>query len=216
MTQPSDPLTVKRTIVAVADICSSTRLMDDLIESENEERWRNTLIELKEFLRTEQKEWPKDQTFHIYKFVGDGWILLFPTDFPPDTLFSLLKRLHEKFIDVHEKLLKPVLRRPIEPIGLTFGLEVGKLIGLQLNGRDEHVGRPINYACRFQSVVEPDGVKQGKLLMSANAHDMLKAGIDGVYNAKRVMRTVQGEETCCYKVDLLGQAVEVSVSGRPS
>ena len=29
MTQLSDPLTVKPTIVAVADICSSTRLMDD-------------------------------------------------------------------------------------------------------------------------------------------------------------------------------------------
>lgn len=120
MTQPSDPLTVKRTIVAVADICSSTRLMDDLIESENEQRWRNTLIDLKEFLRTEQKRWPKEQTFHIYKFVGDGWILLFPTDFPPAELLSILKRLHEKFIDLYENLLEPVLRRPIAPIGFNF------------------------------------------------------------------------------------------------
>lgn len=190
--------------------------MEDLIESENQERWRNSIIQLKDFLATEQKRWPKDSTFHIYKFVGDGWILLFPTEFPSGELFSLLKRLCEKHNDVHETLLKPVLRRPIEPIGLTFGLEVGRLIGFRMNGRDEKVGRAINYACRFQSVVEPDGVKQGKLLMSANAHDMLHGGMDGVYRTKRVMRTVQGEETWCYKVDLLGQAIEVSASGQPS
>lgn len=52
--------------------------------------------------------------------------------------------------------------------------------------------------------------------MSANAHDMLKAGIDGEYRAKSVMRTVQGEETRCYKIDLLAEAIEVSASGRAS
>jgi class 3 adenylate cyclase len=214
MTQPSDPLKIERRIVVVVDICSSTRLMEDLIESENHERWRNSLIELKTFLTTEQKRWTKDSTFHIYKFVGDGWILLFPPDFPPNELFSLLRRLCEKHSYLHENQLNPVLRRPIEPIGLTFGLEVGKLIGFKMNGRNEHVGRAINYACRFQSVIEPEGgPKEGKLLMSANAHDMMQAGIDSKYRVKRVLRTVQGEQTWCYKVNLFDKAIEVSAIG---
>ncbi|HEX6045314.1 MAG TPA: hypothetical protein VFZ22_12555 [Pyrinomonadaceae bacterium] len=213
MTQPLDPLKIERRIVVVIDICSSTRLMEDLIESDNQERWRNSLIELKDLLTTEQKRWPKDQTFHIYKFVGDGWILLFPTDFPSTELLSLLKRLCGRHDYAYQTLLEPVLRRPITPVGLTFGLEVGTLIGFKMNGRNEHIGRTINYACRFQSAVEPKGVpKQGKLLMSANAYNMLKDGIDGVYRAERVLRTVQGEETWCYKVDLFGDAVEVSAA----
>src|SRR5215813_13661723 len=90
MTQTTDDLTVERWTVVIVDICSSTELMRDLIDSDSEDRWRNLLIGLKNFLTTEEERFPKNETLKIYKFLGDGWILLFPIDFPPVELLSIL------------------------------------------------------------------------------------------------------------------------------
>jgi len=55
------------------DICSSTTILEDLLRTDNQVRWRNLLILLKKFLSAEAKTQP----FLLYKFIGDGWILLF-------------------------------------------------------------------------------------------------------------------------------------------
>src|SRR6266404_8338990 len=73
MSRKSDPITTVHRIVVAFDICSSTMILEDLLRTENERRWRNLLIGLKKELVLQAKH----MQFELYKFVGDGWILLF-------------------------------------------------------------------------------------------------------------------------------------------
>jgi hypothetical protein len=73
MSRKSDPISTVRRIVVAFDICSSTVILEELLRTENQRRWRNLLIGMKKALVREAAQMP----FEIYKFVGDGWILLF-------------------------------------------------------------------------------------------------------------------------------------------
>src|SRR5260370_730791 len=75
-----------RRIVIVMDICSSTAILEELKRTDNLEKWEEFLTNLqgglealRDFLRME-----------IYKFIGDGWILLLPPDTKLDTLLEFL------------------------------------------------------------------------------------------------------------------------------
>lgn len=72
MTRENETLTVIRKLVVVFDISSSTTILEDLMRCERLDVWRNVLISVKEVLMDHPIE------FEIYKFMGDGWILLFP------------------------------------------------------------------------------------------------------------------------------------------
>lgn len=73
MTRPDDSLTIEQKCVVVFDICSSTTILEDLLRSDSEKRWRDLLIDIKRFLVAQREV----REFEIYKFMGDGWILLF-------------------------------------------------------------------------------------------------------------------------------------------
>ena len=59
----------------------------------------------------------------VYKFVGDGWILLFSTKVDGQGLFNFLKSLSEYSRDLLEDLSKKYLENPPTISGLTFGIE---------------------------------------------------------------------------------------------
>jgi hypothetical protein len=65
MSRKSDPITAVRRVVVVFDICSSTMILEDLLRTENQRRWRNLLIGLKKELVCQAKRVP----FELYKFV---------------------------------------------------------------------------------------------------------------------------------------------------
>ena len=144
MTSKHDRLKKSPKMVLVLDICSSTLILEDLLRTENEEKWRNLLILLKEFLRKESES----HRFDIYKFVGDGWILLFDPTFNTKILFDLLKRLCEKYEKLFIESIEPVLSIDIQNKGITFGLDKGTLVRIVMNGKVEYIGRPVNLAAR--------------------------------------------------------------------
>jgi len=113
MTRTNDQLKTTQKMVLVFDVCSSTSILEDLLRSENEAKWRNLLISLKKFLRQESKS----HDFDIYKFVGDGWILLFDPTFDASTLFDLLRRLCDEYEKLFRKSIEPVLSMDIKNIG---------------------------------------------------------------------------------------------------
>ena len=80
--------TVKHTVVTF-DICSSSDILEDLIRTENTKDWRDLLIKVKKFLIRKQSK----LNFDLYKFTGDGWILLFDYDCLGKELFDFLKEL---------------------------------------------------------------------------------------------------------------------------
>jgi hypothetical protein len=97
VTRPDDDVQKEKRYVLVFDICASTTILEDLVRSENEKRWRDLLIDIKNFLRVEQTQ----HDFEIYKFIGDGWILLFDSHFPLPQLFDLMKRLRDAYGRAH-------------------------------------------------------------------------------------------------------------------
>ena len=208
MTASNDPLTIEQRYVLVFDFCSSTLILEDLLRSECEDRWRNLLIDIKTFLQIERRRFG----FDIYKFIGDGWILLFPWDFPRDEFFSFLQRLCEKYDSAFRKRVKPVLTTQIDKVGITFGLDRGRLIRWDMDGHlefghTEYLGRPLNVASRLQaSIRDNDQNPQGKILMSKPAYEQLRRHIpkgNRIYSVKRKLRNISGGDNYrCIKLHL--------------
>lgn len=195
MTESVDGLTIEKKYVLVFDFCSSTSILEDLIRSESQRRWRDLLIDIKNFLIAQHII----NDFTIYKFIGDGWILLFDDDFPPRELFSLMKCLCKQYDRAFKKRIKGVLSTEIDNIGITFGLDMGSLIRIVMNRQSEYIGRSINMAARLQGAIkDKDSKPQGKVLMTKLVYDFVKRDISkdykNVYSVKRKLRNISGGE----------------------
>ncbi len=199
MTDEKDPPTTEQKFVLVFDFCSSTLIIEDLHRSELQIVWRNLLISVKEFLERERLI----HDFEIYKFVGDGWILLFDLDYPPAYMFSLLKRLCEKYESLFKQTIRPVLSAPMGTIGITFGLDMGRLIRFIMNRQNEYIGRSINVAVRLQGAIKDQDPKpQGKILVSKPAYDRLRQVHHDYPNwtVKRSLRNISGNNNSINKL----------------
>ena len=82
-------------IVVAFDICSSTTIIEDLADTDTVDELLDVLDGLKQRV-FEQK---KKLTFEPYKFMGDGWILLFPPETSGRDLIRLLGFLAQTFAD---------------------------------------------------------------------------------------------------------------------
>src|SRR2546423_5406593 len=102
MTKPNDNVVRQTKIVVASDICSSTAILEDLLRSESQARWRNLLIGLKEFLARAAGQLP----LVPYKFVGDGWILLFDTDIRSRALFRFLEQYCKRYDELFSEIIE--------------------------------------------------------------------------------------------------------------
>jgi class 3 adenylate cyclase len=174
MSRRSDPISTVRRIVLAFDICSSTVILEDLLRTENQRRWRNLLIGMKRALVREAAQTP----FEIYKFVGDGWILLFEHDsISGPTLMRFLQTVSAKYQDLFHHGICEVLGISDQLVGLTFGIDFGTLVKVVMNNKAEYIGRALNVAVRLQSAVKDcDKDPRDRLLISKNAYAHLKLG----------------------------------------
>ena len=102
MTEQTDAPPLIQKYVLVFDFCSSTSILEDLIRSENQQYWQALLMEVKNFLKREEDR----GKFQIYKFIGDGWILLFDANFPPRELFLFMRNLCEKYNELFNAMVR--------------------------------------------------------------------------------------------------------------
>jgi len=166
MTGGTDVSSRVRHLVVVFDICSSTTILEDLKRTDNLGAWRNLLIYLKDYLL----EKGATLEMNLYKFIGDGWVLLFPNDVPKTELCNLLSELCKAYEAQFDASIKPLLSQEPSPIGLMFGIDAGELIRLELNGQFEYVGRAINVSSRLQSYTkELPGGPRNKVIFSKNS-----------------------------------------------
>src|ERR1043166_602104 len=141
MSRKSDPISTVRRIVVAFDICSSTVILEDLLRTENQRRWRNLLIGMKKALVREAVETP----FEIYKFVGDGWILLLEhNSISGAALMRLLKTLSATYQHLFHHGICEVLGISDYLVGLTFGVDFGTLVKIVMNSKAEYIGRALN------------------------------------------------------------------------
>ncbi len=205
MSKVSDVPKTFRKVVVVFDICSSTAILDDLIHNEIHHKWRNLLIGLKEAL----VEGTKRLDFEIYKFLGDGWILLFDEAVRGAPLMAFLKDLCRSFKRMYRETILPVLSTKVSVIGLTFGIDRGTLMQLVMTGRREYIGRPLNAACRLQGAIrQKDKSPNGKVLISNAAHEELGLAQHNLFRGNAVSRKLRnllgGEHYRARKIILQG------------
>ena len=158
-------LVVEQKIVVAFDICSSSNIIEDLTLTDNLKEMRRLIIFMKKFLMRKAKV----MDFNIYKFTGDGWILLFPHETKGRDIMRLLTELSELCRQLFRRVISFLENKPMIR-GLTFGIEEGSLVRLKMAGRIEYVGRPLNIACRLQSAIkDKDRNPAYKVLISRHA-----------------------------------------------
>ena len=204
VTSKSEETVVVKRIVVFFDICSSTSILEDLVRTENQKLWRDLLIDLKDYLRRKRSS----LRFELYKFLGDGWILLFDARSDGLEIFEFLEALSEKFLSLYEQHVKSVLTVRIPVVGITSGMDIGSCISLVMNQQREYTGRPLNVAARLQgAIAQRDSKPQNKILLSNNLYATFKdrTKIQRKYKVWHVTRELKnisgGEDYCCVKVE---------------
>lgn len=193
---------VHEVVVVVFDMCSSSKLLEDLTRTNSLQQYDRLLKNLRAWLANSAVT----SGYVPYKFTGDGWILLFPSRSTTGTaLMAFLKRLCERHQKFRQQHIDAHLESTPESVGLTLGVDMGLVRKVLFGPETEFFGRPINVACRLQSAVKDK--KPGpdyRCLMSRKVYNSLMKDVDGYFfgPAERTLRNISsGEKYQCYKVD---------------
>ena len=203
------PVTIKHARIVVAfDLCSSSQIMEDLLLSDKFDCYEAFLTCVKRWLMnwTEQHAPPKGR-FELYKFTGDGWILLFPDTISGAALMQFMYSLCEMINAELERHIIPSLSSLPPVLGATLGVEGGNLIRMTMNEREEYVGRALNIACRLQNAVKDKEPHPGcyKALVSSRLYNERFAQARAPYNIEAttcsLRNILSGSGFACRRID---------------
>jgi len=174
--------------------------MEDLLLSEKFDRYEAFLTCIKRWLMnwTEAHAPPKGR-FELYKFTGDGWILLFPDTIRGEHLVAFLHNLCEMVKAELARHIVPNLSTMPAVLGATLGVEAGHLVRMTMNEREEYVGRALNVACRLQDAAKDKETAHPdcyKVLVSARFYNERLAKASTRYKV---------DETTCSLRNILGE-----------
>ncbi len=195
-------------IVVVFDLCSSSQIMEDLLLSDKFDHYEAFLICVKRWLMNwAEKHSPPKGRFELYKFTGDGWILLFPDTIGGFALIEFMYNLCEMIDAELARHIIPSLSSMPSVLGATLGVEQGNLIRMTMNEREEYVGRALNIACRLQNAVKDKEPHPGcyKALVSSRFYNERLAQVKMPYNVEPTtcsLRNIQsGSGFACRRID---------------
>jgi class 3 adenylate cyclase len=204
-------------IVVALDLCSSSQIMEDLLLSEKFDRYEAFLVCVKRWLMNwAERHSPPKGRCELYKFTGDGWIVLFPDTIRGEALIEFMYCLCEMIDAELARHIVPNLSSLPAVLGATLGVEWGNLIRMTMNERDEYVGRALNIACRLQNAVkgkEPESACY-KALVSARLYNERLSNASLKYQVESMtcsLRNIQsGSGFACRKIDFT-----VDCAGQP-
>ena len=187
--------------VLIFDICSSTVFIEDLVKTDELDSYCNLLKDFKHFLSALNID-----GMTIYKFLGDGFVLLFDKKVLFDEVLMVSKRTAEYAKERIALFVRDNIETTVIPrIGITIGIDIGNLKAIKLNGETEFIGRAINVSSRLQSSLK-DKEHVNKILMSVKAYkniigqDIKRKCIE----RERVFRNISdNNRTRCYELDAL-------------
>jgi len=146
---------MKEVYVLIFDICSSSIIMEDLHRTNQATNYINLIKEINNFLNS--KENIEKFKYEVYKFLGDGFIIIFDCDIQIENVLLFIIRLFNKCRKIIRKFIEDYVEVSVPRIGITAGLDKGIIIDCKLNnGRKEYVGLPLNVATRLQSSLLKD------------------------------------------------------------
>lgn len=202
MTRENDDIQIINKIVVNVDICSSSHIIEDLLKTGNIKIWRDLLILMKEHLVAESPTYGAE----IYKFIGDGWIILFDKPYSAEKIVHFLSGINQEFEKRYNEEIFPNLDTPPEISGLTFGIDEGQLIQLTMQEKLEYIGRPINIACRLQGAINEIDIKGGyRVFMSHRLFNNLRIDSLNYYHeaTERPLRNIsEGSNFRCYRISI--------------
>ena len=213
-------------IVVVFDLCSSSQIIEDLLLSNRFDRYETFLTCVKRWLMnwTEQHSQVNGH-FELYKFTGDGWILLFPATIKGKALIHSMHSLCEMINAELDRHIVPSLSSQPRVLGATLGVERGNLVRMMMNERAEYVGRALNVACRLQNVAkerEPHAANEEnvhgrcyKAIVSAHLYNERLVQMNMPYKVDSttspLRNILSGSGFACRKIDFMvddaGQAL---------
>jgi hypothetical protein len=190
-------------LVVAFDMCSSSKLIEDLSRTNSLIAYDRLLKNLHLWLWSNAKKWK----FIVYKFTGDGWILLFPVSMiDGDNLMSFLVNLSKKHNAFRENLVDSHLESIPPSLGLTFGIEMGTLRKFVLGKEVEFAGRALNVACRLQAAVKDKGSEPDyRCLFSRKVFNTYLKNVENFqfFDVERSLRNISdGERYRCVKANL--------------
>ena len=203
------PVTIRHArIIVVLDLCSSSQIMEDLLLGEKFDQYEAFLTCVKRWLMNwTQAHSPPKGRFELYKFTGDGWILLFPDTIGGEPLLRFMYNLCEMINAELARHIIPNLSTMPAVLGATLGVEAGHLIRMTMNERVEYVGRALNVACRLQDAVNDHEAHPGcyRALISARLYNERLAKASARYKVESTtcsLRNIQGgSRFACRKID---------------
>ena len=203
------PVTIKHPRIVVAfDLCSSSQIMEDLLLSEKFDHYEAFLTCIKRWLMnwTERHAPPKGR-FELYKFTGDGWILLFPDTIGGAALMGFMYSLCEMINAELDRHIIPSLSSVPSVLGATLGVEAGNLIRMTMNEREEYVGRAVNIACRLQDAVKDEQSRPGcyQVLISSRFYNERLSQVRIPYKVEpttcSLRNVLRGSGFACRRID---------------
>ncbi len=191
MTRTAEVLSVEERVVVVFDMCSSSQIVENLTVRDNLRVLRNSLIRLKKFLQNKSIA----EGFEVYKFIGDGWILLYPAGTRLVPLLNSLAQLSEFYQNEYRKRLLPALEIRPDQAGLKFGVDRGRLVRIVMMHKPEYVGRALNIAARLQAALSQiDPLPAYKVLIPRPAYNQMgKSKYHKAEEIKVPLKNIQGQ-----------------------
>jgi len=141
-------------LIVVCDICSSSAIVEDLFDQGRRECYARFLEKMKHYFAEVQVQAAAHSKFALYKFTGDGWIFLFPTERNGAYVVGFMRDFTAWFKRVFAEMIQPHLDHLPTTLGVTFGVAKGSLHRLTMYGRHEYFGPGINIACWLQGAVK--------------------------------------------------------------
>lgn len=137
-------------IVIVIDSKNSTVILQELASDQMLEKYRDFMVEI----RTSVEALCKTNSISCvsYKFLGDGWIFLLDSGITGKQLIEFFDWLAFAYFSSFSNHIIKNINIPIDNIlGMTVGVDFGKLVKFQIENETEYVGKPLNFAARLQA-----------------------------------------------------------------
>ena len=179
--------------VYVFDICSSTIMMEDVQMNSSLDSYYDMIDSILEFLKSF-----KPNQFIIYKFLGDGFILLFDESVSPEIIY----KFSEELVDISNKIIRAFINEKMQNINVPrIGITIGVDSGILLEKKGEYVGRSINIACRLQGKLDlTESVN--RIIISKKVYSNIKDQLikkQFEYKPKTLKNVNDGKEFSCYE-----------------
>ncbi len=192
-----------RKFIVVFDICSSTQIISYLHESDSTERFQILIL----FIIDKLKNF-KDVNLEVYKYMGDGFILIVDEKTLIDDVlrnfFHLIIEFDEEIHRFHNDFLH---QQPLKRLGLTVAIDKGFIYRIQndIFPAIEYFGKPISVASRLQGKLsEPNDVN--KVLVSGVVHsDIENKALKSLFVRKpKILRNMYNDqERPYYELDAM-------------